>query len=101
MKAKQAAEDAQKMLEALKGREGSTAPSEAPNRAQPESVNATPAPDEGVYAGHCLLSVHIPRAKHEASRHLTLRCAISPDSSKPVFTRIGTGKLRGVTCFPA
>lgn len=47
LKAKQAAEEAQKVLEALKGREGSTAGSEVPPAVPLESANATPAPEQG------------------------------------------------------
>ena len=42
-RAKQAAEEAQKVLEALKGREGS----EAPNSTVPDPATATPAPEQG------------------------------------------------------
>ena len=48
LKAKQAAEDAQRMLDMIKAKEGSVAPSETPNPCPPESAAATPAPEDGM-----------------------------------------------------
>lgn len=52
-KAKQAADEAQRVLEALKGREGSVAASEAPQTVPPESAQGTPAPEQGLL--ECLM----------------------------------------------